>query len=144
MTIQDVARQSGLPEPTLRYYEQVGLLGPIDRDPSSGYRRYGEADLDSAQVLSCLRTMGVGIEEMRTYQANRAAGGPDAAAAQRDLLQRHARRVAEQIAALRVHQDYLKVKSALWDARSLGDAAAEAVAMQRVLEVTPRLQAVAR
>ncbi|RYJ07228.1 MAG: MerR family transcriptional regulator, partial [Actinomycetales bacterium] len=83
MTIQHVARQSGLTEPTLRYYEQVGLLGPIDRDPSSGYRRYGESDLDSAQVLSCLRTMGVGIEEMRTYQANRAAGGPAAAAAQR-------------------------------------------------------------
>ena len=144
LSIQDVARRSGLTEPTLRYYEQVGLLGPIDRDPSSGYRRYAEADLDSAQVLACLRTMGVGIAEMRTYQSNRAEGGPDAAAAQRDLLQRHARRVDEQIAALRIHQDYLREKSALWDARARGDAAAEAAAMERVLEVTPRLQAVAR
>jgi MerR family transcriptional regulator, copper efflux regulator len=30
-TIQDVSRRSGLSEPTLRYYEEVGLIGPIDR-----------------------------------------------------------------------------------------------------------------
>jgi MerR family transcriptional regulator, copper efflux regulator len=38
-TIQDVSRRSGLSEPTLRYYEEVGLIGPIDRDASSGHRR---------------------------------------------------------------------------------------------------------
>jgi len=27
LTIQDVSRRSGLSEPTLRYYEQVGLIG---------------------------------------------------------------------------------------------------------------------
>jgi DNA-binding transcriptional MerR regulator len=39
-TIQDVSRRSGLSEPTLRYYEEVGLIGPIDRNASSGHRRY--------------------------------------------------------------------------------------------------------
>ena len=34
MTIQDESRRSGLSEPTLRYYEQVGLIGPIERDES--------------------------------------------------------------------------------------------------------------
>jgi DNA-binding transcriptional MerR regulator len=38
LTIQDVSRRSGLSEPTLRYYEQVGLIGPVERDESSGYR----------------------------------------------------------------------------------------------------------
>ena len=28
LTIQDVSRRSGLSEPTLRYYEEVGLIGP--------------------------------------------------------------------------------------------------------------------
>lgn len=27
---------SGLPESTLRYYEQIGIIAPITRDPSSG------------------------------------------------------------------------------------------------------------
>src|SRR3954470_21196920 len=95
LTIQDVSRRSGLSEPTLRYYEEVGLIGPIARDDSSGHRRYRENDLDSVQVLACLRAMGVGIEDMRTYQANRGRGRA-AAGEQRDLLQRHAVRVAQQ------------------------------------------------
>lgn len=33
VTIQQAARRSGLSEPTLRYYEEVGLIGPISRDP---------------------------------------------------------------------------------------------------------------
>ena len=40
LSIQDVALRSGLSEPTLRYYEEVGLIGPIARDPRSGHRRY--------------------------------------------------------------------------------------------------------
>jgi hypothetical protein len=43
-TIQDVSRRSGLSEPTLRYYEEVGLIGPVDRDASSGHRRYSGED----------------------------------------------------------------------------------------------------
>src|ERR1700742_3326927 len=97
LTIQDVARRSGLTEPTLRYYEQVGLIGPIERDPSSGRRRYREEDVDTLQALACLRGMGVGIKDMRTYQANRARGR-EAAGEQRDLLLRHARRIETEIA----------------------------------------------
>jgi MerR family transcriptional regulator, copper efflux regulator len=66
LTIQDVSRRSGLSEPTLRYYEEIGLIGPIDRDASSGHRRYRDEDVDTLQALACLRAMGVGIEEMRT------------------------------------------------------------------------------
>lgn len=140
VTIQQAARRSGLSEPTLRYYEEVGLIGPISRDPSSGHRRYRERDLDDLQVLACLRAMGVGIEDMRTYQANRARGH-EAAAEQRDLLLRHAERVELEIATLHVHRDYLERKAALWDARERGDVAAEAEAQARVAEITPRLEA---
>lgn len=139
LTIQDVSRQSGLSEPTLRYYEEVGLLGPIARDERSGHRRYAEGDLDAAQVLACLRAMGVGIEDMRTYQANRRRGR-DAAGEQRDILLRHADRVEEQIATLRVHLDYLRVKAALWDARDQADSAAEAQAYAELESILPRLE----
>ena len=141
LTIQDVSRPSGLSEPTLRYYEQVGLIGPIERDDSSGHRRYREDDLDTLQALACLRSMGVGIEDMRTYQANRARGRV-AAGEQRDLLARHAERIEAQIATLHVHLDYLRVKAELWDARARGDAAAEAGANLRVRAMYPRLEEV--
>jgi len=38
-TIAQVARLTGLSEYTLRYYEKVGLIDPVDRDDSSGHRR---------------------------------------------------------------------------------------------------------
>src|ERR1700761_5828968 len=139
LTIQDVTRRSGLSGPTLRYYEEVGLIGPIARDHSSGHRRYREADLDTLQALACLRAMGVGIEDMRTYQANRALGHAKAGD-QRDLLARHAERIEAEIATLTVHLEYLKRKAALWDARERRDDAAMAEADVRVRDVLPRLE----
>jgi len=143
LTIQDMSRLSGLSEPTLRYYEQVGLVGPVARDASSGHRRYGDDDLDTLQALACLRAMGVGIEDMRTYQANRKLGRA-AAGEQRDLLLRHADRIETEIATLRVHREYLREKVALWDARDRGDAVAEADAFERVQKMASRMAEVLR
>ena len=141
LTIQDVSRRSGLSEPTLRYYEEVGLIGPIARDAKSGHRRYGDDDLDTLQALACLRAMGVGIEDMRTYQANRRLGNA-AAAEQRNLLLRHGKRIEGEIATLQVHLEYLREKAALWDARDRADAGAEVDADLRVHEMYPRLEEV--
>jgi MerR family copper efflux transcriptional regulator len=139
LTIQEVSRRSGLSEPTLRYYEEVGLVGPVDRDARSGHRRYGDDDLDVLQALACLRALGMGIEDMRTYQANRARSGPAVAAEQRDLLLRHSTRMAAEIAALHTRLDYLQEKAALWDARAHGDTAAEATAQRRVHAALSRM-----
>jgi DNA-binding transcriptional MerR regulator len=141
LTIQDVSRRSGLSEPTLRYYEEVGLIGPIERDPSSRHRRYREEDLDTLQALACLRAMGVGIEDMRAYQANRVRGS-EAAGEQRDLLVRHAERVEAEIETLRTHVGYLREKAAVWDARDRGDADAEAEAWERVGAAVERMELV--
>src|SRR5438309_7116856 len=143
LTMQDVSRRSGLSGPTLRYYEEVGLVGPIARDPGSGHRRYREEDLDALQALACLRAMGVGIEDMRTYQSNRALGHV-AAGDQRDLLLRHGARIEAEIETLKVHLDYLRAKAALWDARDRGDALDEDAAALRVQEIIPGLAAVLR
>jgi MerR family copper efflux transcriptional regulator len=136
LTIQDAARRSRLSEPTLRYYEEVGLIGPIARDPSSGHRRYREEEVDTLQVLSCLRAM-----EMRTYQANRKLGHAKAGE-QRDLLLVHAERVEAEIKTLRIHLDYLRAKAALWDARDRADPSAEAEANLQVQKILPRLEKV--
>ena len=141
LTIQDVSRRSGLSGPTLRYYEEVGLIGPVERDPSGWHRRCREEDLDTLQALACLRAMGVGIEDMRTYQDSRVRGH-EAAAEQRDLLLRHVERIEVEIETLRAHLDYLRAKAALWDARDRGDADAEAEANLGVQDTIPWLEEV--
>jgi MerR family copper efflux transcriptional regulator len=143
LTIQETSRQTGLSEPTLRYYEEVGLIGPVARDESSRHRRYRESDVDALQALACLRAMGVGIDDMRTYQANRALGHA-AAGDQRDILLRHAERVELEIATLHVHLEYLRRKAALWDARDRGNAKDEAAAQLLVNEIVPELEHVMR
>src|ERR1700722_19780244 len=112
LTIQEVSRRSGLSEPTLRYYEEVGLIGPVDRDARSGHRRYHDEDLDVLMALACLRALGMGIGDMRTYQGNRSRSGPAVAAEQRDLLLRHATRITAEIATLHTRLDYLREKAA--------------------------------
>ncbi len=141
LTIQDVSRRSGLSEPTLRYYEQVGLIGPIARDASSGHRRYGEGDVDTLQALACLRVMGVGIEDMAPTRPT-APRGHAAAGEQRDLLLRHADRVEDQIRRLQTHLEYLRLKAELWDARDRRDADAEADANERLRDMIPSLEEV--
>lgn len=136
-TIHDVSRRSGLSEPTLRYYEDVGLVGPIDRDESSGHRRYRAEDLDVLEALACLRAAGVGIQDMRTYMSSQTRG---AAGELRDLLLRHADRVEAEIAAQRSRLGYLREKAALWDARDRGDADAEAEVMRRLVAAVDRLK----
>ncbi len=85
-----------------------------------------------------MRALGVGIEDMRVYQANRSRGH-EAAAEQRDLLLRHAQRIEAEIAAQHTRLDYLRAKAALWDARARGDTAAEALAKQQVNAAYDRL-----
>lgn len=84
---------------------------------------------------------GVGIEDMRTYQANRMRGH-ETAGEQRDLLLRHAERIEAQIATPHIHLDYLRVKAALWDARDHGDPDPEAEVNRRVQDMYPRLEEV--
>ena len=43
MTIAEVSRQYSVPVDTLRYYERIGLLPPVNRS-KSGFRDYTESD----------------------------------------------------------------------------------------------------
>jgi DNA-binding transcriptional MerR regulator len=66
LTISDAARASGVTAHTLRYYERVGLLDPVDR-AASGHRRYAEEDLARIQFLTKLRSTGMPIRKLREY-----------------------------------------------------------------------------
>ncbi|MCX5066093.1 MerR family transcriptional regulator [Micromonospora lupini] len=132
LTIQEMAQRSGFSEPTLRYYEKVGLLGVVPRDDSSGHRRYDTGLAERVDALACLRSSGMSVADMRRYLTLLAEGDREAAAAQRDLFARHAERLSAEIERLRVRQAYMRGKADMWDARHRGDAAAETRAIEQV------------
>ena len=109
-----------LPESTLRYWERIGLVRRIDRDESSGHRRYTAADVALLETLGNLRAVGLSIEDMRAYLGG-ARRGDDAARDQRELFEAHSRRLSTQIAELELRRTYLDLKVRYWAARESGD-----------------------
>ncbi|MDV7144468.1 Cu(I)-responsive transcriptional regulator [Tropicimonas sp. TH_r6] len=63
MNIGDVARRTGLPAKTIRYYEEIGLISPL-RD-ENGYRRFRESDMHRLAFLGRARSLGFSIEDCR-------------------------------------------------------------------------------
>ncbi len=63
MKIGDVARRSGLPAKTIRYYEQIGLVRPGRRD--NDYRDYGDNELHELRFVGSARALGFSVEECR-------------------------------------------------------------------------------
>jgi MerR family transcriptional regulator, aldehyde-responsive regulator len=124
LTIQQVARRTGLTESALRYYERIGLIDDVPRDRSSGHRRYPPELVATVEGLSCLRGTGMSVADMRSYLANMDRG-VTGAAAQRELFARHAERLRREIARLQLRQRYVAAKAELWAARVSGDPAAE-------------------
>ncbi len=99
MTIAEAAARCGLPESTLRYWERIGLVNRVQRDVPSGHRRYRREDVATLETLGNLRVVGLSIEDMRAYLAS-ARRGDEAAGEQRELFEAHARRLADEVAAL--------------------------------------------
>lgn len=55
--MKEMVRRTGVHERLLRYYEQQGLLTP-QRLPS-GYRVYGEQDVETVRRIRCLLSAGL-------------------------------------------------------------------------------------
>lgn len=63
-TVQKLARLSGVSGRTLRYYDQIDLLKPA-RINSSGYRIYGQKEVDQLQHILFYRELEVSLDEIK-------------------------------------------------------------------------------
>ncbi len=63
MRIAEVARRSGFPAATLRYYEQVDLL-PAPQRTAAGYRTYDESVLGRLAFIARAKSLGCSLDEI--------------------------------------------------------------------------------
>lgn len=63
-TVQKLARIAGISTRTLRYYDEIGILKPA-RMNSSGYRIYGQAEVNRLQQILFYRELGVNLESIK-------------------------------------------------------------------------------
>ncbi|MFC8454882.1 MerR family transcriptional regulator [Kitasatospora sp. NPDC057223] len=97
-TISEVAAASGLTAHTLRWYERIGLLDPVDRS-YSGQRRYSDGDLARLAFLGRLRLTGMSVADMLRY-VELARRGPVTVGDRRELLVAHREEVRQKLADL--------------------------------------------
>ena len=72
-TVGEIARISGIPAHTLRYYDREGLLPGIERS-EGGIRRFKEEDFQTLFIIECLKSSGLSIKEIRRYMELAEAG----------------------------------------------------------------------
>jgi Cu(I)-responsive transcriptional regulator len=98
MNIGDVARLSGLPAKTIRYYEDIGLIRPLRS--ANGYRAFRESDLHKLAFLARARALGFTIEDCRTLLALYEDEGRESASV-KQVAEQHLAQIDEKIAQLR-------------------------------------------
>ncbi|MFF3004012.1 MerR family transcriptional regulator [Kitasatospora sp. NPDC057940] len=114
-TISEVAVASGLTAHTLRWYERIGLLDPVDRS-ASGQRRYCDADLHRLAFLGRLRLTGMPIADMLRY-VELAREGERTYEARRQLLVDQREEVRQRVADLQATLAVLDYKIDLYSGR---------------------------
>ena len=62
-TIKNLAQLAGVSVRTLRYYDEIGLLKPC-RVNLSGYRIYGEKEVDLLQQILFYKSIDMKLEEI--------------------------------------------------------------------------------
>lgn len=61
--IKELAKQTGVNTPTIRYYEEIGVL-PSPSRTDNGYRVYSEQDLERLRFVTRARSLDFTLEEV--------------------------------------------------------------------------------
>ena len=67
--IGEVAKKLGITTRTIRYYEEIGLMGPPER-LGGGTRMYNRADILRLKFILKLKEIGITLKEMQDLAAN--------------------------------------------------------------------------
>lgn len=110
VTIGEAASRSGVPAKTIRYYEQIGLIGAAERGANL-YRSYTDADVEMLRFIGRARRLGFSVQDLKQLVAlyrDRGRASADVKA----LALQHIGRIDRKLAELRT------VRSALADLAS--------------------------
>jgi MerR family copper efflux transcriptional regulator len=105
MHIGTIARKSGIPAKTIRYYESIGLIDSAERT-ASGYRVYSPEDVHTLRFVQRARGLGFSVGDVGKLLAlwrDRQRSSAQVKA----LAQRHVAEIDHKIAELQAMRDTL-------------------------------------
>src|SRR5262249_37136775 len=68
LTVGQLARATGVPAKTIRYYEQVGVL-PVPHRSATGYRQYSRHDVHRLLFIRRARALGLSLTNLKALTA---------------------------------------------------------------------------
>ena len=63
-SIGELSKRTGVKVPTIRYYEQMGLIAPLERT-AGNQRRYGKPELDNLALSNMAANWGFRLTRFR-------------------------------------------------------------------------------
>lgn len=117
MNINEVSKKYDITSYTLRYYEKIGLLGPIQKN-KSGIRVYQEEDLKRIEFVKCMRGANLSIEALVRYM-NLLKLGDSTLKERKQILYEQLSKINEQLSQLQKAHDKLIYKIDLYDKKLL-------------------------
>jgi MerR family transcriptional regulator, copper efflux regulator len=103
MKIGELAAKTAMAPSAIRFYEQSGLLPPVERG-ANGYRVYSEVVLERLLVIQMAQNLGFSLDAMRSVFANN-KGFPQAELLAR--LDMRLNEIEQMVATLRSQRDDL-------------------------------------
>ncbi len=115
LLIGDVSKRTGISTPTIRYYEEIGLL-PSPPRSSAGYRRYHDATVDELLFVRKAQGLGFSLDEIGDILRLSRSGKPPCSHVL-SLAQQHLAAVDERIRQLRAFRRQLAAGVVKWGKR---------------------------
>jgi DNA-binding transcriptional MerR regulator len=98
LPIGELSRRTGVKVPTIRFYEQIGLL-PVPPRTEGNQRRYGKPEVERLNFIRHSRELGFEVEDIR--ELLEMAASPQASCHQADSIARnHLTEIDRRIASL--------------------------------------------
>ena len=98
LPIGELARRTAVKVPTIRFYEQIGLLSAPPRTEGN-QRRYGKAEVDRLNFIRHARELGFEVDDIRELLAMSAEPQASCHAAD-SIAHNHLREIERRIASL--------------------------------------------
>lgn len=106
ISIGELSERTNVKVPTIRYYEQLGLVSPAART-SGNQRRYGLGELQRLSFIKHARELGLPLDAVR--ELLKLSGQPDVACESADeIASQHLKSVQKKISQLQKLENELK------------------------------------
>ncbi|PZV39239.1 MerR family transcriptional regulator [Mesorhizobium kowhaii] len=118
-SIGDLSRRTGVKVPTIRYYEQMGLVAAPERSEGN-QRRYGRQELERLAFIRHARDLGFAVEDIRSLIE--LSGHPEQPCCHADrIAEEQLISVREKIAQLKRLEAELERIASCCDGKTVGD-----------------------